>query len=229
MSAALHPSPVQSYLVAYLVLAATFVLDALSFAVAVRPVRAQAAGRGVTLRGFMLSTTDPVSMTVVVAGGCSVIGAAAASVGLILSQVTGSAVPDAAAGALIGLMLLVASGVLLQTNRALLTGRGVSASMLGEMRSIIVAQPGIVGVPDLFAIVIGPSSLIVDGDIMLDENLDLSAAEETIMRSVHALRQRWSRIEYVYLTPVANARPGRATRRRRHGRAVSRFRAKAGP
>jgi cation diffusion facilitator family transporter len=218
VSAALHPSRVHSYLVAYLVLAATFVLDGFSFAVAVRPVRAQAARRGVSLRRSLLWTTDPASTTVVVAGACAVIGAIAASVGLIASQLTGSAVPDTAAGALIGLMLLVASGVLLQTNRALLTGRGVSASMLREMRSIILAQPGIIGVPDLFAVVIGPSSLVVDGDIMLAGNLDVSAAEQTIMRSVHALRERWPKIEYVYLTPVAQARPSRAGRRRTRAR-----------
>jgi len=57
-------------------------------------------------------------------------------------------------------------------------------------------------------------SLVVDGDIMLDGDLDVSAAEETIIRSVHALRQRGPKIEYVCLTPVAKARPSRAARRR---------------
>jgi cation diffusion facilitator family transporter len=214
VSAALHPSPVHSYLVAYLVLAVTFVLDSFSFAVAVRQVRAQAADRRLSLRRFLLRTTDPASMTVFVAGGCAVIGAVVASVGLVASQLARSGVPDTAAGALIGVMLLIASGVLLQTNRALLTGRGVSASTLHEMRSVIAAQPGVIGVPDLFAVVIGPSSLVVDGDIMLAANLDISAAEETIKRGVLALRERWPRIEYVYLTPVAQARPSRAERRR---------------
>lgn len=213
VSAALHPSRVHSYLVAYLVLAATVVLDSFSLAVALRPVRAQTTSRGVSLRRLLLSTTDPASMTVVIAGGCGVIGAIAASLGLIASQLTGSAAPDTVAGALIGLMLLIVSGVLLQTNRALLTGRGVSAALLHEMRNVIAAQPGVIGVADLFAVVIGPASLVVDGDIMLAADLDLSAAEETIIRSVHALRQRWPKIEYVYLTPVAKARPTRAARR----------------
>jgi len=86
--------------------------------------------------------------------------------------------------------------------------------MLHDMRTVILAQPGVIDVPDLFAIVIGPSSLVVDGDIMLAGDLDVSAAEHTIIRSVHALRQRWPRIEFVYLTPVAKARPSRAERQR---------------
>jgi divalent metal cation (Fe/Co/Zn/Cd) transporter len=143
----------------------------------------------------------------------SVIGGGVTQVGPVVSQLTGDPAPDTAAGALIGLMLLVASGVLLETNRALLTGRGVSARMLAEIRGVIHAQPGVIGVADLFAVVIGPSSLVVDGDIMLAANLDVSCAEETIMRSVHVLRQLWPRIEYVYLTPLAKPRRSRVGRR----------------
>jgi hypothetical protein len=62
---------------------------------------------------------------------------------------------------LIGLLLLAASAFLLHNNRELLAGRGVPLSMSREMRGIVAAQQGVVDVPDLFAIVLGASSLIV--------------------------------------------------------------------
>jgi cation diffusion facilitator family transporter len=207
ISSALRPSPVHPGLFAYLVLAVTVLLDAFALEVALRPERERAAARGVSLRSYLYQSTDPASTTNVVGGGCAVIGGLVAIVGLALSEVTGSRAPDAVAGGLIGLLLLASSVLLLQTNRDLLSGRGVPPAMVRQMSRIVAEQDGVVGVPDLFALVIGPSSLIVDGDVIFADDLDVPAVEKTIMRCVAALRRRWPPIEYVYLTPVPEARP----------------------
>jgi divalent metal cation (Fe/Co/Zn/Cd) transporter len=207
-----HPSAVHSYLIAYLVLATTIALDVFALEIALRPLREQATRRGISLRSYVGRSTDPAPTTVVVGQGCAVIGGVMAAAGLVLNEVTGNPAPDAVASALIGLLLLAASVLLLRTNRDLLSGRGVQPSMLREMSRIIAAQAGVLDVPDLFAIVIGPSSLIVDGDVTFADDLDVPAVEQTILRCVHALRERWPKIRYVYLTPVGKARPSRAER-----------------
>ena len=135
-----------------------------------------------------------------------------ASVGLAVSQLTGSPMPDTVASGLIGLLLLVTSAFLLRTNRELLTGRGVAASTLVEMRKIIEAQAGVVKVPDLFAVFVGASSVIVNGDVTFGDSLNVPAVEEAIVQVAAALRERWPSIEYVYLTPVPSARPRRLRR-----------------
>jgi cation diffusion facilitator family transporter len=211
LGAALDPSPVENFPLAYLVLATTIALDALALYIGLRAVRRQAAGRGVSLVSQVRRSTDPASVTVVVGGGCAVIGGVVAAAGLVVAQATGSPTPDTVASALIGLLLLVASTLLLRTNRDLLSGRGVRPPVLAEMRRIVAAQGGVVSVPDLFGIVVGPSSVIVDGDVSFDDDLDLPAVERTIMHAAVALRQRWPSVEYVYLTPVARARPRRVT------------------
>jgi cation diffusion facilitator family transporter len=160
---ALHPTPVHSYGLGYAVLGVTAVLDAYSVLVGLRPLRQQAAERGLSSRAYLPRSTDPASVTVVVGGGCAVIGAVLAVAGLAVSQLTGSPTPDSVASAMIGLLLIVVSVFLLKTNRELLTGRGVAPSMLSDMRAIIAAKPGVVEVPDLFAIVVGPLSLVVEG------------------------------------------------------------------
>lgn len=212
VGSALNPSPVDSSAIAYLVLAATIALDVFAVEVALRPLRRHAVRRGISLRSHIRRSTDPASITVVVGGGCAVIGGVIAMAGLGVSQWTGSGTPDTVASALIGLLLLVASVVLLRTNRELLTGRGVSLPMQREMRGIVAAQEGVVDVPDLFAVVVGPSTLIVDGDVTFADDLNVPAVEKTIMRSAAALRERWPSIEFVYLTPVHEARPRRAVR-----------------
>ena len=210
--AALHPSLDHSYMVAYLVLAATIALDGFALEVALGPVRKDAASRGRTVITHLQTSTDPAGVTVVVGGGCAVAGGAVAVLGLALSQLAGTPTPDTVASALIGLLLLGSSVLLLRTNRDLLSGRGVPLPMLREMSRVIAQQPGVVNVPDLFGVVIGPSSLIVNGDVTFDDDLDVPAVERTIMWSAAALRERWPSIDYVYLNPVPRARPRRSAR-----------------
>ena len=208
--AALHPSPVTNFPFAYLVLATTVVLDAVALETALRPLRRRLADSGVSLRTDVREGTDPAAMTVVVSGSCAVLGGVVATVGLMLSQATRSATPDTVASALIGVFLLVVSALLLHTNRELLVGRGVPPTMLREMRHLISTQPGVIDLPDLFAVVIGPSTVIVDGDILFEDDLDVPAVEQTILRCAKSLRERWPAVQYVYLTPVPEARPRRA-------------------
>jgi cation diffusion facilitator family transporter len=212
VGSALHPSPIDSYPIAYVVLTVSIALDALSLEYALRPLRKRAAGRGKSLRDEMRKSTDPAIITVVVGGASAVMGGFIAALGLVASQVSGSAFPDTVATALIGLLLLVASVLLLRTNRDLLTDRGVSRPMLREMRHIIAAQDGVIDVPDLFAVVIGSSSLIVDGDVTFAAALNVPAVEESIKSAAAALRERWPSIEYIYLTPVPEARSRRTQR-----------------
>jgi divalent metal cation (Fe/Co/Zn/Cd) transporter len=80
------------------------------------------------------------------------------------------------------------------------------------MYRVVAAQPGIVAVPDLFAVVVGPSSLIVDGDVTFADELTVPDVEQAITAAAAALRARWPSVEYVYLTPVPKARSRRAAR-----------------
>ena len=66
LRSALHPSPVHSYTLAYLVLAPTIALDAFAFAVALRPLLDEAAQRGIGLRTYLSRSTDPAAVTVAV-------------------------------------------------------------------------------------------------------------------------------------------------------------------
>jgi divalent metal cation (Fe/Co/Zn/Cd) transporter len=99
-------------------------------------------------------------------------------------------------------MLFTASGFLLQINRDLIGGRGLSPSTLREMRSVVASQTGVVEVLDLFAIVVGAMSVVVDGNVIFDDNLFAAVVEQTIIHTNEELRKRWPMIRYIYLTPV---------------------------
>jgi cation diffusion facilitator family transporter len=210
---ALHPAPVHSFGLAYAVLAITAVLDAYSLVIGLRPFLEQASRRSFTPREYLLWSTDPASVTVIVAGCCAVIGAFLAAGGLVGSQLSHSSTSDTIASALIGLLLIVASGFLLQINRDLIGGRGVSPSTLREMRSLVASQPGVVEVSDLFAVVVGPMNLVVDGNVLFQDNLSAAVVEQTIVHTNEEIRKRWPTIQHIYLTPVP-AKPRLVSRSR---------------
>jgi divalent metal cation (Fe/Co/Zn/Cd) transporter len=101
---------------------------------------------------------------------------------------------------------------LLRSNQELLTGRGIPPDLLDAVRGVIASQPGVIDVPDVFGVVVGPQSFIVDGDVTFDDKMDVPAVERAIAATAAALRERWPSIQYLYLTPVPSPRPRRIPR-----------------
>jgi cation diffusion facilitator family transporter len=200
------PRPVGSFALGYCVLIVLIALDGVSLGVAVRALSRRAAQRQIALLRLLWRGTDPAVTTVVLTSVAGVLGGVLALCGLAGRELTGASSVDATASALIGLMLFATSVVLLHTNRELLTGRGLPLEETTSMADLIAARPGVVAVPDLFAVVVGPSSLIVEGDVVFDDDLAVPALEAAVSAAAGALRARWPNVTYVYLNPVARKR-----------------------
>jgi divalent metal cation (Fe/Co/Zn/Cd) transporter len=154
-------------------------------------------------------------VTELIGNGLAVGGGTLAIVALALTQLTGNLWPDTVASGLIGVALMAAAVTVTQKNRSLLTGQGVSPNVLDDMRAVIAAQPHVVDVPDLFAVVVGPGTLIVDGDVTFERRLDLRQVETTLDQAASNLMSCWGEIRYVYLTPVGERRQRGARREAR--------------
>lgn len=202
-----HESATGSYALGYAVLLVTVVLDAFALWIALRPYADGSGVPGVSLLRRIRRASDPAAVTVIVGNASGVIGGILAAIGLAGRELSGSPLPDAIASAFIGLVLVAASIALLRTNRELLTGRGVPVHLLNEMRAAVAGERGVVSVPDLFAVLVGPSSLLVAADITLDDELGVPEVETAIKNASATLRARWPAVTYVYLTPVSTARP----------------------
>jgi cation diffusion facilitator family transporter len=209
LQAALHTERTGSYLVGYVVLAVVFMLDIVALAGSIRPVSRRARNRGISVTACLWHSTDPAITTVVLSSAAGALGGVIAAAGLAGKEITGGTTFDALASALIGLTLLGTSVVLLHTNRELLTGRGVGPGQVEKMRQLVAAEAGIVEVADIFAIVVGPSTVIVDADVIFDDELDVPQVEIIILRAAADLRAQWPAIGFVYLNPVASHRPRR--------------------
>jgi cation diffusion facilitator family transporter len=197
----LHPHHLGSVVVGYVVLAVSLVLELASWRTVYRQLRTEARGRGLGLRAYMQRSSDPTATTVFYEDTAAVIGIGFAAVGLLLHQLTGSAVPDAAASIAIGVLLVYVAIQLASRERALLTNQSASASIVAEVRQVITDTPDVERLGRLDVVVIGPRMWLVTADLVLTPTLTGSGVAATLDQARIRLRERPG-VVHVYLTPI---------------------------
>jgi cation diffusion facilitator family transporter len=123
------PEPGGDYLIAYIVLAVSFVLEGGSFAQAFYRTRKEADATQRETLEFALETSDPTLRAVFAEDSAALVGLAIAAGGVGLHQVTGSSIPDAVGSIVVGLLLGVVGIILIDRNRRFLVGLSVPTSL----------------------------------------------------------------------------------------------------
>ncbi len=165
------PSPAENFLLGYLVLAVAFVLEGVSFLQSVRQARREARTLQRDLIEHVLVTSDPTLRAVFAEDAAALVGLIVAAAGLAAHEITGSAVPDAVASIVIGVLLGVVALVLINRNRRFLVGEVVDPRVRAAAVESLVAMPGVARVTYLRLDVVGPRriSLIADVDLTGDD------------------------------------------------------------
>ena len=202
ITALIHPRPLEDFWVGVGVLVVALVLDGLSRVVAVRTLRRQAAARHVTVGKLLRESPDPTVVTVYLEDSIDVAGAALALVALILHRVTGSALPDALATLVIGLMLGFVALRLTGRNRRLLTNQAVPERYVEALRRRLVEVPGIAGVATLEAVYLGPGEVLVTADVTLEDGQDGEGVAAALQRARTDIGREVPAIARLQLTPV---------------------------
>jgi cation diffusion facilitator family transporter len=191
------------YLVAYVILAASFVAEGISFVRASQQTRDEAGGAGVSIREFLRHSKDPTVKTVLFEDSAALAGLMVAAAGLALHQVTGSPAWDASASVVIGALLAVVGFVLGRDSKELLVGEAASPRERETIARIIREQPGIDVVLDVMTMAIGPDELLVAAKVDLDGGLDSDEVERLSDRIEEELRQAVPAVRHVFLDATA--------------------------
>src|SRR5436190_3639219 len=118
----IHPEPAERFLVGYVVLAMSFVLEGISFLQSVRQARSEAESFQRDLIEHVMATSDPTLRAVFAEDSAALTGLVIAAAALAAHQLTGSPVPDAIGSILVGLLLAVVAIILINRNRRYLVG-----------------------------------------------------------------------------------------------------------
>lgn len=201
-NALLHPPPLDAFWVGVAVLVIALALDSVSRAVALRELRRQAAARGVPVRTLLRETPDPTLVTVYLEDSIDVLGAALALIALVLHRVTDSALPDALATIVIGVLLGYVALELTGRNRQLLANQGVPERYVDQLRRRLTAMAGVEGVPRIEAVYLGPGEVLVAADVRMDPRLSGEELTEVLARIRSDAYREVPVIARLYLTPV---------------------------
>jgi cation diffusion facilitator family transporter len=155
----IEPEEASNYLVAYVVLAISFVLEGISFLQATRQARRLAAERSRSVTDLVLNTSNPTLRAVVAEDTAALIGIAIATAGVALHQVTGSPTPDAVGSILVGVLLAVIAVVLIDRNRRFLVGEAVRPEVRQKVLHHLLARPDIDRITYLHLEFVGPDRL----------------------------------------------------------------------
>lgn len=191
-----------SPLIAYVVLAISFVLEGASWLKAVRQVRGAARTWGTTPRRYLAETTDTTVKAVTFEDSAALVGLVLAALGLFLEQVTGDPVWDGLAAVLIGVLLLVVAGSLARANVSLLVGQSISPRLQDDLRAEIAGMPQVDDVPVLFTTVIGPGQLAVMAKVDFADTATVADIERASDEAEQRLVARHEGVRYVFLDPT---------------------------
>jgi len=196
-----HRVPIASFRVAYLILFISFCLDGASLIQAQRQLRKEALLLKRTFLEQLDLSSDPVVRAVFAEDAAAVVGDLFALVGIALHHATGSAIPDAIAAIMIGMLLGVVAFHLAARNGDVLIGGQASAALCSKIEAMIVAQLGIVAVTEILVTFIGPRRVWVVARVAIDKTMTGANVEKLVRMAEGNLQSKSPVIARVDLVP----------------------------
>ncbi len=163
----LDPEPASSFVVAYVVLAISFVLEGTSLTQAWRQARAAADRRRMDLLDHLIATSDPTVRAVFFEDSAALVGLVIAALGIGLHEATGSSVPDAVGSILVGVLLGVVAVLLIARNHDFLVGEMADPHARELVLRWLLEQPEVERVTYLRLEIVGAGTVFVVGAVDL--------------------------------------------------------------
>lgn len=171
-----------SYTWAYIVLVLAFVFEGISFTQAFRQTRREAAQLDREILEHALITSDPTLRAVFAEDAAALVGILIAASGIVLHQVTGEAIYDAAGSILVGLLLGVVAVVLINQNRKFLVGQETDPSLRMAAIERIKQMPEVARVAYLRLEYVGPRKVLLVAGVDIDGEQPESSVAYTLRK-----------------------------------------------
>ncbi len=195
------------YLLAYVVLGVSFVLEGVSWWRAFRQLRGEARAEHRPVLQHIRLSSDPTVKTVFSEDTAALIGLVLAAGGLALHQLTGNAYWDAGAAIAIGLLLAVVAYVLGRDTKEMLIGESATATVRTEILAALESHSEVERVVEVRTMLVGPNAVLVAARLDMDDDLDAAGVEDSTDRIAAELQRHVPEVVEVYLD--VTSRPGR--------------------
>jgi cation diffusion facilitator family transporter len=189
-------------LIAYIALALAGIAEGTSLIRAYSQMRAEARRSHTELVEHVQRSPDTTVKAALFEDIAAVIGLVLAAAGLVLRQLTGSGVWDAAASMAIGVLLIVVAVKLGLDSRDLLIGRAADPEEQQIIREEIEKTPGVDALVELLTMHLGPDRLLVAARVDFSGEISGDETEDLATKIDRQLAERLSVAPHVFIDPT---------------------------
>ena len=193
------------FIVAYVVLAASFCAEGTSWTRAFRQTRREAREADKPLLRYVRESRDPNVKMVLFEDSVALVGVLIATAGIALNQATGLTFFDPTASILIGLLLISVAFWMARDAKHLLIGSAALPEERQALEEAIESYQEVVEVKELLTMVLGPSAVLVAARVDLRDDIDADRIERVSTQIEERLREVVPDVTEVFL----DATPGR--------------------
>lgn len=193
----MHPEPVKSPMVNYVVLALAMIFEGVAWLYAWRAFD-QHRGRKGYLRAVR-EGKDPTMFVVLFEDSAAMLGLVVAFLGILLSDVTGILWFDGAASVVIGLILGGTAAWLAYETKSLLIGESADPALVACLRRIAEAHPEVETVNKLLTMHMGAEDILVNVSADFVNDSDAEQVEQVISRIDKEFKQTNPAIKRVFI------------------------------
>ena len=198
----LHPEPVEALPWAFGVLALGFVFEGTSWLKALKQLRSEAREEEKGTVEHLVETPDPTVKTVAFEDTAALIGLLVAAAGLGLHAVTGSAVWDAVASIVIGVLLVGVAVSLGAQSKANLIGQSLPEEARDKVRTTINDSPGVDRVVELLTMRLGPEEVLVAAKVDVEDHKSGGDLEQLADEVERRVREAHPDVRHLFLDPT---------------------------
>ncbi|MXN64585.1 cation diffusion facilitator family transporter [Stappia sp. GBMRC 2046] len=193
----LHPHPVESPYVAYIVLGLAMMFEAVAWWIAYKEFSVIRGKRG--LLEAVRESKDPTVFTVLFEDTAAMLGLVVAFAGLLCVQYLGLAWMDGVASIVIGLILAGAAALLAYETKGLLVGEAADPDVTNAVRAIVEATPTVSRMNELRTLHRGPQDVLLALSIDFEDNLTVGKVEEAIYALEIAIKERFPIVKRIFI------------------------------
>lgn len=158
VSSLLAPTAVTQSDLALAIMAGSFLVEATTLGIALRSISEGAKQAGTSLRQYIQSAADPMSVSVLIEDGASVAGIVIATSALLMTERTGDPMFDAVGTIAVGTLLAFAAMWLIKQNMKVLVGKSMARDKETAIIAMLRADPVVKSIQDVKTISFGSSN-----------------------------------------------------------------------
>ncbi len=199
----MHPRPLATLYVSYIVLGLSAVFEGMSFTVAWRAFRTNRGSHSVF--AAVHRGKDPTIFTVVFEDSAALLGLFVAVVGVLLSDLLHMPVLDGVASVVIGLILVSAAFWLARESRSLLVGEVADPEIVAALREIALTDPAVVDLGEVLTMHLGPEEVLLNIEVQFKPQIPVEEVDAAVRRIEKRIQVPYPQVSRIFVE-VKNTR-----------------------